>query len=321
MSQTQIEWTHRPGTVGETLNPTTCCNKVDRGCKNCYAEIMHARLRAMGSAKYQSEFLGPAQIHPEVLDIPFKWHKPRTVFVNSMSDLFHPAVPFQFIRRFFEVMEQTPQHTYLILTKRPEVALAFARYLSDDNNALVLRPWPPNVWVGTSIHNQNSADLRVPLVLQLPAAVIFLSFEPTLGACNLRSVGTYEERIDALNGVKFRRGSYEAEHRMQRRLDWVIMGGESGPKADPMHPDWVRQVRDDCKRAKVPFFFKQWGAWEPREHLKLGAKDDGRKVRAQLLRLPRLQEMVHTTCKDNHVLDGEVWQQFPEVPLPLPKRT
>jgi protein gp37 len=290
MSQTTIEWTLRPGTIGETLNPTTGCNKVDRGCKHCYAEIMHGRLRAMGSAKYQSEFLGGVKVHPEVLAIPYTWHKPRTVFVNSMSDLFHREVPWQFTRRFFEVMEQTPRHTYLILTKRPEVALGFAKYYTSLEVNQPLKPWPKNVWIGTSAHDQKSADLRVPQILQLPAALIFLSYEPALGPLNLRTVGTYEDRIDALNGVRFAPGTFAAEHRRQRRLDWVIMGGESGPKAEPMQPQWARDMRDQCATAKVPFFFKQWGTWEP--SLQPG-------------------KMMRNRVKNHNLLDGETYQQFP----------
>jgi protein gp37 len=301
MSITSIEWTKRPGTIGETWNPTTGCNKVDRGCKNCYAEIMHKRLQAMGQAKYAADFLDGAKPQPDTLNIPLRWKKPRTVFVNSMSDLFHKDVSFDFIARVFQVMEMTQSHTYLILTKRPEIALEFWRwrnanrayYLISNPGTLASPEWkcPPNVWMGTSVNDQESADKRIPYLLELDGCLLFLSYEPATGPLDLYNIGTNESwSIDALAGI----GYADGQTYKMRRLNWVICGGESGPKAVPMDPAWAREVRDDCKAAGVPFFFKQWGQWRP-EPLSL---DDA----------PR---MVKSKDKGFNVLDREIIQQFP----------
>lgn len=290
MSITSIEWTKRPGTIGETWNPTTGCNKVDRGCKNCYAEIMHKRLRAMGQEKYQAPFLDGAVAHRETLDIPLKWTKPRTVFVDSMSDLFHIAIKFDFLFNVFEVMRSTPQHTYLILTKRPERAIEFWKHM-----AFCVQDWecPPNVWMGTSANDQESADKRVPLLLELDGCLHFLSYEPATGPVDLTRIGTNEcWCIDALRGVGYADGNVYNEG----RLDWVIAGGESGPKAVPADPAWFVRVQSDCERAGVPFFFKQWGLWHP-----VTLPTDGSYTGT------------HVKGKDKgfNVLDGQIWQQFP----------
>ena len=271
MSVTSIEWTKRPGTIGETWNPTTGCNKVDRGCKNCYAEIMHKRLQAMGHKKYQRAFLAGAVEQWDTLDIPMKWNKPRTVFVNSMSDLFHADLDFKFISEVFQVIQLTPQHTYLVLTKRPEIALKFWHWQGTTNGTT----WTPpaNLWLGTSANDQKSADLRLPQLLAITdVAVRFLSYEPATGPLDLSGYLSFPK--------------YNA-------LDWVICGGESGPKAEKMWPEWPRKVRDQCVAAGVPFFFKQWGTWAPNGPaqimMKLGKTAGG------------------------HILDGETWQQFPNL--------
>jgi protein gp37 len=259
---TTIEWTQRPGTKGETWNPTTGCAKVSAGCKNCYAEKMHARLTGMGSAKYKEPFTR-VRTWDDALRIPLKWKKPRTVFVNSMSDLFHADVPFEFIDRVFAVMALTPQHTYQILTKRPD---RMAEYFGHEQGDLydvedcvtdwvykMGEPehrvtWPlPNVWLGTSVENQQTADERIPHLLNCPAAVRFLSCEPLLGAVELPMEHLMKWAV--IDGKPF------------HKINWVIAGGESGPKARPMHPEWVRGLRDRCKEAGVAFFFKQWGQW------------------------------------------------------------
>jgi len=279
MSVTSIEWTKRPGTIGETWNPTTGCNKVDRGCKNCYAEIMHKRLRAMGQAKYEAPFLDGAVPHYDTLDIPMKWTKPRTVFVNSMSDLFHEHVPFEFIAKVFQVIQLTPQHTYLILTKRPEIAAGFWHWQGMTNGT----EWkaPPNFWLGTSANDQKSAEARLPALIYLKpfVSVLFLSYEPATGPLALRAlrIGPFSH-VDALTS-----------------LDWVICGGESGPKAEPMRPSWAQKMRDDCRQAGVPFFFKQWGRWHPLTDL-FGNYTGEMKVGRD---------------KSFNLLDGETWQQFP----------
>lgn len=254
MSQgTAIEWTHRPGTKGETWNVTTGCNKVSAGCKNCYAERMHKRQLVLNPQKYKQPFLEGAVPYYSALGTPFKWRKPRTVFVNSMSDLFHEGVDFEFLTIVFDVMRQCPQHTFLLLTKRPE---RMAEYLQTVQvvkpgqprpaiwrESIVAENWPlPNVWLGTSVEDQQSANDRIPHLLKCPAAIRFLSCEPLLGALDPWAAPTAP--ADWMTGI-----------------DWVIAGGESGPGARPMHPEWVRALRDQCAAAGAAFFFKQWGAW------------------------------------------------------------
>jgi protein gp37 len=208
-----IEWTEA------TWNPVTGCTKVSAGCKFCYAERMAARLKAMGKENYRNGF--KLTLHPDALDIPRRWGAGRLVFVNSMSDLFHPDVPLEFIQAVFKVMTECPQHTFQILTKRPEIA---AKYAKDLN-------WPKNVWMGTSVENAAVAT-RIAHLRRIPASTRFLSVEPLLGPI---------PRL-ALTGIH-----------------WVIVGGESGPGSRPIDPEWVRQIRDRCVDRGVPFFFKQWG--------------------------------------------------------------
>lgn len=210
---TKIEWTE------VTWNPVTGCHKVSAGCKNCYAERMARRLRAMGRHAYRNGF--EVTLHPELLERPLRWRGPKTIFVNSMSDLFLPEIPIGFLRRAFDVMNACPQHVFQILTKRPEVALARSAHLD----------WSPNIWMGATVENEECKE-RIAVLRRIPAAVRFLSLEPLLS------------RIPRLplSGV-----------------DWVIAGGESGPGARPMDAEWVRQIRDRCAEREVPFFFKQWG--------------------------------------------------------------
>ena len=222
-----IEWTE------STWNPTTGCDRVSPGCDNCYALTLAKRLKAMGSEKYQLDgdprTSGPGfklTIHPQVLDLPRSWRRPRVVFVDSMSDLFHPNVPLGFIQDVFEVMADTPQHTYQILTKRSKRL----REMSADID------WPANVWMGVSVENARYT-FRIDYLRDVPAAVRFLSLEPLLGPL---------PGLD-LDGIH-----------------WVILGGESGPGARPMDLDWVNDIRDQCTDARVPFFFKQWGGRTPK---------------------------------------------------------
>lgn len=248
MGKTAIEW------CDVVWNPVTGCTKVSQGCKNCYAERMAKRF-------WKGRQFSELQIHDERLDEPLHWWKPRRVFVNSMSDLFHPSVPTIWLDRVFFTMAIASQHTFLVLTKRPEI---MRKYLSDfltrariDLLAEVpwymAQEWPlPNVWVGVSVEDQNAADERIPYLQQTPAAVRFVSCEPLLGPVDL------EPYLD--NAF-----IYETEHSgyTYPALDWVICGGESGPGARPMHPDWARSIREQCQAANVPFFFKQWGEWLP----------------------------------------------------------
>ena len=220
MAQTsRIEWT------GSTWNPVTGCTKVSPGCKHCYAERMAKRLRAMGQPRYRNGF--EVTLHPEALEEPLRWRKPRTVFVNSMSDLFHEAVPVEFIRRVFEVIATAERHQFQVLTKRADRLAALGRQLA----------WPENLWMGVSVENRNEV-WRIRHLQTVPARVRFLSLEPLLGPL---------PRFP-LKGVH-----------------WVIAGGESGPGARPMETEWVRQIRDTCLARGVPFFFKQWGGvWKSR---------------------------------------------------------
>lgn len=332
MSVTTIEWTQRPGTIGETWNPTTGCNKVDRGCKYCYAEIMHKRLRAMGQAKYAAPFLDGAVGHADTLDIPMKWTKPRTVFVNSMSDLFHEKLPFDFILEVFQVIQLTPQHTYLILTKRPERAHDFYFWMIGQEPGFL---FPDNCWIGTSANDQKSAEIRVPLLLKIPDVNRFLSYEPATDRADLTQLvidryatdedgTTFKMKVvDALNGKQWEQATdragtvYWRGHisRDMPRLHWVIMGGESGPKAVPMHPAWARAIRDQCKAAGVPFFFKQYGTWAPITFL-----DDQGVPKVKFTAEKNVftftepgQNMIKVgKGKSGHELDGEIIQQFPQ---------
>jgi protein gp37 len=261
MSASNIEWTDI------TWNPTTGCEKVSRGCKHCYAETMTKRLAAMGQEKYQGiltptgRFNGKVRTHESELGKPFTWgKKPKMVFVNSMSDLFHEDVPFAFIDKVFAVMEATPQHTYQILTKRPDRMAEYfnsgrlqVKIMADYHRGGCL----PNVWLGTSVENQSAADERIPHLLKCPAAVRFLSCEPLVGAVNFRWAKWVDWDVErAAKGSIFHMDGLNNIH-------WVIAGGESGHHATPMHPDWLRQLRDQCEAAGVAFFFKQWGEWSP----------------------------------------------------------
>lgn len=223
----KIEWTDK------TWNIVTGCTKISPGCKNCYAERMTRRLKAMGQKKYAAGF-DKVVCHPEVLHDPFNWCKPSKIFVCSMSDLFHKDVPFTFILEAIQVMAAAGAngHVFQILTKRPDIALDFFEWFGDE--------LPSNVWFGTTVENQAN-DWRIHDLLKIPAKIRFLSIEPMLGLINLDQVWL-ESDGDTL-------------------VDWVIVGGESGPGARPMHPDWPRKIRDQCETAGIPFMFKQWGEW------------------------------------------------------------
>ena len=202
-----------------TWNPVTGCTKISQGCKHCYAERMAKRLTAMGSDRYRNGFR--VTLHPDLLDVPRKWRQPRVVFVNSMSDLFHEDIPDAFIQRVFATMRDCPQHTFQVLTKRAERLAALAPRL----------PWPHNVWMGVSVEDARVVD-RIGYLQKVPAAVRFLSLEPLIGPLeSLRLEG----------------------------IDWAIVGGESGPRARPMKPEWVKSILRQCRAASVAFFFKQWG--------------------------------------------------------------
>jgi protein gp37 len=204
-----------------TWNPVTGCNKISPGCKHCYAERMAVRLQAMGSYRYRNGF--KVTLQEDLVELPLRWKQPRIIFVNSMSDLFHEDIPSDFIVGVFETMKEANWHTFQVLTKRAERVAALAHLL----------PWTKNIWVGVSVENQDYT-WRVAELRKVPAAVRFLSIEPLLGPI----------RRLPLAGI-----------------DWVIVGGESGPGARPMKPEWVKSIRRRCRLVGVPFFFKQWGGF------------------------------------------------------------
>lgn len=306
MSVTSIEWTKRPNTIGETWNPTTGCNKVDRGCKNCYAEIMHKRLQAMGQVKYQQDFLKGAVCHPDTLNIPMKWTKPRTVFVNSMSDLFHINVPFDFIAEVFQVIQLTPQHTYLVLTKRPDRAVEFWNWMVKKNNGFTP---PKNLWMGTSANDQQSGNKRIPELLNLWGCLLFLSYEPATGPLSLERMNVdFNPGPGFLNA--FRGESYVDGRLFKKygnRLSWIICGGESGSKAVPMNPDWARNIQKECAKSYTPFFFKQFGLWQPFDF----EMEAGKKYNVKRF-LDGRPPMYKARDKGFNILDGKVYQQFPQ---------
>ena len=260
--KTGIAWTNA------TWNPVTGCTKVSQGCKHCYAEREWVRLSANPKATtyYGRDFTDVA-CHAERLDQPLRWTKPRMIFVNSMSDLFHESVPDDFIDQVFAVMALAEKHIFQVLTKRPERMLA---YLTSKNrmdiigekamptvskNDFGLLEWPiKNVWLGVSVEDQKTADERVPLLLQTPAAVRWVSAEPLLGPIDLEEVPV---------GMFGPLRPYGGSGSDTPGLEWVVVGGESGPKARPMHPDWAEDLQSQCEEAGIPFFFKQWGEWLP----------------------------------------------------------
>jgi protein gp37 len=293
---TKIEW------ADAIWNPVTGCTKVSAGCTNCYAERQAKRFA--GRFGYPAEHPFAVTLHAERLDEPLRWRKPRRIFVCSMSDLFHERVPNAFVEKVLAICAEASWHQFLILTKRAE---RMAHWLTsehvqtridgklcsfvDDGFRLPAEPrgwdgtWPlPNVWLGVSIEDQATADERIPHLLQCPAAVRFVSYEPALGPVGLHSLALSGAKpsgfIDAL-GNQSGEFSFQS-HRIGDlpSLDWVIAGGESGPKARPAHPDWFRSVRDQCQAAGVPFFFKQWGG-----------------TRKKLT---------------GRALDGRTWDQFPK---------
>jgi protein gp37 len=213
MAESKIEWTEM------TWNPTSGCTKISSGCKNCYAERMAKRLEAMGMEKYRNGF--QLTLHPNLLDEPYSWRSQKVIFVNSMSDLFHEAIPFEFIKSVFKVMNANPQHIFQVLTKRAEQLAKYSYLLN----------WTRNIWMGVSIEDFTQIN-RLKYLKSCGASTKFLSLEPLL---------TEIPRLDLSD------------------IDWVIVGGESGPKSRPIQKEWVLSIRDNCSEFKVPFFFKQWG--------------------------------------------------------------
>lgn len=283
---TKIEWTHRPGTKGERWNPVKArnkktggighfCTKVSKGCNNCYAANFQPRFK--NPVRYAKQDADQVEIFldEKTLIEPLHWKKPRTIFACSMTDVFHELHEYKWLHKILGIAALCPQHTFIFLTKRPEAAF---EQLSEDDDACYeialeaadlipsgynltnvhiarecgewrLKSWPlPNVWLGVSVEDQETADERIPILLKTPAEVRFISAEPLLGPISFE--GRFVEHPSTAYHVNW-----------AEELDWVICGGESGHKANPMHPDWARTLRDQCIAADTPFFFKQWGAW------------------------------------------------------------
>jgi protein gp37 len=289
---TSIEWTDT------TWNPTTGCTKVSPGCDNCYAEKIVERFHRKGAFEIVT------RSEPK-LWAPFKWRKPRKVFVNSMSDLFHDQVPDSFIVQVFSVMARTQQHTYQLLTKRHGRMRSLLNQPAFQNAVASLAPdagWPlRNLWLGVSVEDQKRADLRIPALLDTPAAVRWLSCEPLLGPINLADADSFA----VCDGG----------------IDWVVVGGESGHGARPMHPDWARSLRDQCvddqRTAEmdtgIPFFFKQWGEWAPN-----GWRGIGNFTGRERLVGPAVDDKGHREVIERlgkkaagRELDGRTWEEFP----------
>ena len=283
-ANSKIEWTDASWNPIRARNLKTGkigwhCEHASEGCRNCYAETMNRRLGTGLDFKPGHRPDIEIFLDEKMLLEPLRWKKPRMIFVGSMTDLFADFVKDEWIDRVFAVMALCPQHTFQVLTKRAERMRAYCTTIDVAARIVLASPsipqvgrevmifnaiWPlPNVWLGVSAEDQARADERIPLLLQMPAARRFVSLEPLLGPIDLAQLGDHTMTINAFTG--------EASHLLGMRdrtagaLDWVIVGGESGPHARPMHPDWARSLRDQCATAGVPFFFKQWGEWAPGE--------------------------------------------------------
>lgn len=333
--KTKIEWSDA------SWNPVTGCSKVSEGCRNCYAKTFTERFEGTPGHYFESGFA--VTLRRAKLEQPLRWTKPRRIFVNSMSDLFHPDVPDKYIDKVFTIMALAPQHKFQVLTKRPERMLKYILERQENICECIALdtpdvapeiveglggewvppqkdgygrvelpgyfdrveiPWPlPNVWLGVSVENQQAAGQRIPLLLQTPAAVRFLSCEPLLGRVDLFKAG-------ALSGGVV----YENESDAHGNVDWIITGGESGPGARPMNPDWARSLRDQCEVSGVAFFFKQWGEWAPGgnfpDHIPSGTAykwDEADDDNGAMWRVGKKFA--------GRLLDGREWNEFPEVRL------
>lgn len=282
-ANTKIEWTER------TWNPVRGCSRISEGCRNCYAERMAARMHKPGQWGHgltaNGRWNGEVRLVKEKLLEPLRWREPRLCFVNSTSDLFHEKLSAAAIVDVFAVMYLARQHTFQVLTKRADILRAVvggaifrsevmerAQDLAFDCDTIPSYPliavdqadWPlRNVWLGVSVEDQKTADERIPLLLQTPAAVRFISAEPLLGAVDLGDIVIRERAGESHIDSLYCDVGPEDDEFEGHTLDWVIAGGESGAGARPMHPDWVRSICDQCDDAEVPFFFKQWGEWAP----------------------------------------------------------
>ncbi|MBU8830864.1 DUF5131 family protein [Mycolicibacterium goodii] len=341
---TSIEWTQA------TWNPVTGCTKVSAGCDHCYAEKIANRFA--GTTAYPNGF--EVTLRPERLDWPLRKRKPLRIFVNSTADLFHDQVPDDYIARVFAIMVDAKQHTFQVLTKRharmrsllnsAEFVHRVHHHSCEPYDEKGMAWWPPsNVWLGVSTENQKWADIRIPALLDTPAAVRFISAEPLLGPIDLARYLTGDcprcgdDIAEPPCGVTHANMACDPT---AAGLDWVIVGGESGPGARPMHPDWARSLRDQCQAAGVPFLFKQWGEWgtaapmDPHGRLDFRGgvvmTDDGNVYRPGDLDWPdgpRRGEAHRANFPHHHPtylyrvgkkrtgreLDGRTWDEYPEV--------
>lgn len=299
----KIEWTEA------SWNPVTGCTQVSPGCDHCYAETFAERWRGKTGHYFEQGF--DVQLRPAKLDQPLRWKRPRRIFVNSMSDLFHEDVPTAFIAEVFAVMAKAKQHTFQLLTKRHG---RMRSLLGDDGQSLLsaapnedtaqalYEQWPlPNVWLGVSVETQRWADIRIPALLETPAAVRWISAEPLLGPVELRT--SHCPTHDFPGGFC----TFSCPER--RKLDWVVCGGESGPGARPMDPNWARSLRDQCTDAGIPFFFKQWGEWCRSEQM---PQDTARDLDAAI-NLAQMHPEPHRVGKKRagRLLDEREWNEYP----------
>lgn len=308
--KTQIEWTDA------TWNPVTGCTKVSLGCKNCYMFREYPKLAKGGVPGYAGGTPDLVRLWPARLDQPLHWREPRRIFVCSMADLFHRAVTVSFIHEAFMVMVKAKYHTFQVLTKRPEIMLEYVLAEGREHQWPDGISPPSNIWLGVSVEDQKTAEERIPLLLQTPAAVRFVSYEPALGPLDLSTWlhvmwGPGKKhwfKTPMFNGTDER--GMEAPMRYlgkaKSELDWIIAGGESGPHARPSHPDWFRSVRDQCHAAGVPFFFKQWGEWLPHDQ-------DTLATTPILDQAEPMQWLRYGKKAAGRLLDSREWSEFPEL--------
>lgn len=335
----KIQWLNLPGYQGETWNPLLGCRKISEGCANCYAETQ-ANIRA-GNTKTcyrhvitNGNWNGESHLAFNALDKPFTWKKPRVVFVCSMGDLFFAKHSFQDIDRVFTSIACNPQHLFIVLTKRPK---RMSEYLNDpltrsnlsynilkskNNRFAVMDPlqdsaWPlKNLWIGVTAENQEQANFRIPFLLNIPAAIRFFSNEPALGPINFTKIPMGDIRHDSLTG--YGEVSADYSYSNDQKLDWVIVGGESGHKARPIHPEWVRSVRDQCAEANTPFFFKQWGEYKPISINRTGIQPYNSKSNPYTLYTNKAGDIFELVDKDAEFLvcgdsDNEYYQAIQKV--------
>lgn len=310
---TEIAW------ADETWNVVTGCTRVSDGCLHCY--IPRTPPFRMAHRRFDHDGIGATtgvKLHSDRLPIPLAWRKPRRIFVCSLADLFHDAVPDRYIAEVFAVMSIAERHTFQVLTKRPARMRSLLNteqfWVLVDNARAVRRHGPlpgagavalPNVWIGTSVESQQWADIRIPALLETPAAIRWLSMEPLLGAVDLTNVAP---------GLRYANSGFTALAG-SRRVDWVVVGGESGPGARPMHPDWARSLRDQCIAAGTPYLFKQWGEWAPngQRGIGIGQHAEGREGLVGPADERGFREVIERVGKKaaGRELDGRTWDEYP----------